>query len=406
MGPGREQLGVLRTLLGTRLSLDFSPSCCLWEAGSPQSGYSAQRVWVRAGGSRDRRLPAVNRARSRPASCPPEPPGPRLRHPQSPGRVPGVCDERPCPEPALVLSAVGPLSSLVSLSCSTEPPASHVRGWSLSASCASGWKRPGWAFRSAGGWGADLLGPPRQGVRPVLRALGAWLSPVVRGPRTRCWRVEHCPPLLGAAVQTRPGRPRCVLLVFACELGASQLLSKTIFCSSNSLIVIRLCRPLGEGLGEAQLWLLLALGEGPPSGAVTRGPSFCGYCPPPPQGRPRPPPTMEDSAGLQAEAQSELPWRGVGCGDAGSDQERGGCCVRPVWRGVAGPGVGALEATGRAGPPSRLGETGRGLPRDQEDFAQRWRFSQKWGGKSRGCVSAAGPLEAALPGGPCHEHPV
>lgn len=90
MGPGREQLGVLRTLFGARLSLDFSPSCCLWEAGSPQSGHSAQRVWVRAGGFRDRCLPAGNRARSRPASCPPEPldrafatPCPRAECPES-----------------------------------------------------------------------------------------------------------------------------------------------------------------------------------------------------------------------------------------------------------------------------------------------------------------------------------
>ena len=50
MGLEREQLGMLRTLFGVRFSLDFSPSCCLWEAGSPQSGCSAQRVWVRTGG--------------------------------------------------------------------------------------------------------------------------------------------------------------------------------------------------------------------------------------------------------------------------------------------------------------------------------------------------------------------
>lgn len=43
--------------------------------------------------------------------------------------------------------------------------------------------------------------------------------------------------------------------------------------------------------------LLRSLGEGPPAGSVTRVPGVLWLPPSSPQGRPQPPPTMEDSAG-------------------------------------------------------------------------------------------------------------
>lgn len=219
---------------------------------------------MRTGAPETGGLPAVSRACSRPESCP-EPPG---HTPATPGPwagVTGACDlatlSRACPG----CVCCGPLSSPPSaapqsLQCPTER-------LSLSrASSASGWKR---LVGHSGRRRVGVLGsgPPKRGVHPVLRALGARLSPAVRGPRTRCWQGERPPPP-GAAVQTSPSRPRppCARHAFACGSGASQLSRKTAVCSPNSLRVNQAAQAFGRpGLQAVP-------GERPPRACGTRAP--------------------------------------------------------------------------------------------------------------------------------------